>query len=209
MAMKPQFITVEGVEGVGKSTNVTFIHQYLLDQGIDVVVTREPGGTPLAENIRDLLLASNEESLTDISELLLMFAARSQHIERVIKPALERGQWVLCDRFTDATFAYQGGGRGMNRDLITSLAAMVQKELSPDLTFLLDCDVAIGMQRVVQRGKRDRFELEKMDFFQRVRAEYVLLADQHRNRFVTINAQQPLLQVKASLLDALQKKIQC
>ncbi|MDA9003886.1 dTMP kinase [bacterium] len=207
--MKPQFITVEGVEGVGKSTNVTFIHQYLLDKGIDVVVTREPGGTPLAEDIRAQLLADRKETVCDVTELLLMFAARAQHIDAVIKPALNKGQWVLCDRFTDATFAYQGGGRGMDVGTIHQLSRIVQDTLTPSLTFLLDCDVTVGMERVMRRGQLDRFELEKIDFFERVRAAYLSLAIEHKARFRTIAAGEPINEVQQAIRHELDDLMEC
>jgi dTMP kinase len=156
--MQPgKFITVEGVEGVGKSTNIHFIADALKKSGINVVLTREPGGTPLAEDMRQLLLTPREEKVAPQAELLLMFAARAQHINEVIAPALERGDWVLCDRFTEATYAYQGGGREMGFDVIAQLEQLVQGGLRPDCTFLLDAPIEVGMARAKKRGALDRF----------------------------------------------------
>ncbi len=193
------FLTVEGVEGVGKSTNIQFMYEYLTTRGVDVLLTREPGGTPLAESIRDLLLTSREELISDEAELLMIFAARAQHILNVIKPALDRGQWVLCDRFTDASFAYQGGGRGVSNEIISELEKMVQRDLQPDRTLLLDCDVQTGMQRVRARGHLDRFEQEKLAFFERVRSTYLARAQQYSNRFYVVAADQPLDNVQANI----------
>ncbi|MGH1441813.1 MAG: dTMP kinase, partial [Cellvibrionaceae bacterium] len=138
-----QFITIEGSEGVGKSTNISFIKDYLEQKGIDLLITREPGGTPLAEQIRELLLAKRDESVDETAELLLMFAARAQHLNTVILPAIAEGKWVLCDRFTDSTYAYQGGGRGLDQALIANLEKLVQGEVQPDLTLYLDIDVSL------------------------------------------------------------------
>ena len=193
------FITVEGGEGVGKSTNIACIELMLRQTGIDVVLTREPGGTPLAESIRDLLLQPIDEKVSENAELLLMFAARSQHISKVIEPALAAGSWVVCDRFTDATYAYQGGGRGIDERKIADLESWVQGELRPDITILLDAPVEVGMTRAGKRGALDRFEQEKMDFFQRVRANYLARAKQDPQRYRVIDASLPLPQVKDSL----------
>lgn len=198
-----RFITVEGVEGVGKSTNIGFIKQRLEAEGITVVLTREPGGTPLAESIRELLLSPREESVSELTELLLMFAARAQHIAECIEPALAAGKWVLCDRFTDATFAYQGGGRNMSMAVIAQLEALVQQDLRPDYTFLLDADIATGMARVRSRGELDRFETEKLDFFERVRASYLQLAEAQTKRFRKIDAAQPLADVQLRIAEQL------
>ena len=166
MTVNPgKFITVEGVEGVGKTTNMTFIQSWLKQQGIEHITTREPGGTPLAEDIRELLLSPRDEAVNENTELLLMFAARAQHLAEVILPALERGQWVLCDRFTDATYAYQGGGRGVAMEKISLLEDLVQGQLRPDLTLVLDAPVAQGLERANKRSQPDRFEQEKLDFF--------------------------------------------
>ena len=160
-----RFITLEGTEGVGKSTNLQFIQSVLEQHQIDYQLTREPGGTPLAEEVRELLLANRDEIVADDAELLLVFAARAQHLEQVVRPALNNGRWVLCDRFTDATFAYQGGGRGLDTDFISRLESMVQRGLQPDLTILLDLPVEIGLARASQRAELDRFENEKLGLF--------------------------------------------
>jgi dTMP kinase len=199
-----KFITLEGGEGVGKTTNVPFIKDYLLSQNIPVVVTREPGGTQLAEKIRDLLLHSNDEAVTSHAEILLMFAARAQHLNHVIKPALAQGQWVLCDRFTDATYAYQGGGRGMSLEAIQWLENFVQADLRPDLTLLLDVPIAIGMARAKNRaGQLDRFESEQVEFFNRVRQVYLNQAQQYPERIKIIQADQALTDVQQAIVGAL------
>ena len=194
-----QFITLEGGEGVGKSTNLTFIKQLLEEAGITVVTTREPGGTAFAENIRQILLDNREESVSDNAELLMMFAARAQHIKHVIKPALAKGIWVLCDRFTDATYAYQGGGRGMDNSVIAWLENFIQEGLRPDLTLLLDAPVQVGMHRAAQRGALDRFESEKIAFFESVRQAYLGIAQQQPERVKVIDATQNLDDVQASI----------
>jgi dTMP kinase len=202
-----KFITLEGGEGVGKTTNLSFIRKYLQDHGIDVVVTREPGGTQLAEKIRQLLLDSSSESISESAELLLMFAARAQHIKHVIEPALSEGKWVLCDRFTDATYAYQGGGRNMSINTIEWLENLVQGTLRPDLTLLLDAPVEIGFGRVRTRGELDRFESERVDFFERVRQAYLRQTALYPARIKLINANQPLTDVQNSLVDVLRPLI--
>lgn len=198
-----RFITLEGGEGVGKSTNLRFIEQLLAERGIEVVVTREPGGTELAENIRHLLLAKHHESITPEAELLLMFAARSQHIQHVILPALSQGRWVLCDRFTDATYAYQGGGRNMDIQTIAWLEQTVQGDLRPDLTLLLDAPLETGMLRVRQRGLLDRFESEQLDFFERVRQAYLRRAGLDRQRYKVIDAGLSLPEVQEQIVKAI------
>ncbi|MDA1343485.1 MAG: dTMP kinase [Proteobacteria bacterium] len=204
MNSKGKFITLEGGEGVGKTTNVPFIKDYLLSQNIPVVVTREPGGTQLAEKIRDLLLHSNDEAVTSHAEILLMFAARAQHLNHVIKPALAQGQWVLCDRFTDATYAYQGGGRGMSLEAIQWLENFVQADLRPDLTLLLDVPVVTGMARAKNRaGQLDRFESEQLEFFNRVRQAYLNQAQQYPERIKIIQADQALTVVQQAIVGAL------
>ncbi len=195
-----KFITLEGAEGVGKTTNREFIRRCIEKSGRHVVVTREPGGTPLAEQIRSLLLECREEGMTSDAELLLMFAARAEHLARVIRPALEAGEWVLCDRFTDATYAYQGGGRGIANQRIAALEEWVQGTLRPDLTLLLDLPVAEGLQRAGQRSVPDRFESEQAAFFERVRQAYLVLAQQHPARYRVIDA--------AQSLDIVQNRIQ-
>lgn len=202
-----KFITLEGGEGVGKSTNLNFIKSYLQDHGIAVITTREPGGTQLAEKIRLLLLDAGDENISESTELLLMFAARSQHIGQVIEPALAQGKWVVCDRFTDATYAYQGGGRNMEISTIKWLENLVQDSLSPDLTLLLDAPVEIGIERVRERGKLDRFESEKIDFFERVRQAYLRRAELYPDRIKLIKANRPLNDVQRALVDVLRQLI--
>lgn len=198
-----RFLTLEGGEGSGKSTNLQFIKALLEQRQIEVIVTREPGGTRLAENIRNLLLEQHEERITAEAELLMMFAARSQHIHHVILPALRRGQWVLCDRFIDSTFAYQGGGRNMNLQTIDWLEQLVLGGLRPDLTLLLDVPVDIGMARARHRGDLDRFEQERRSFFERVRHAYLKRASQCPDRFTVIDASMPLPQVQALIRKAI------
>jgi dTMP kinase len=186
-----RFLTVEGIEGVGKTTQVALLAKALSHRGIAHVVTREPGGTPLAESIRDLVLRERAESLPTAAELLLMFAARAVHLANHIEPNLSAGRWVICDRFTDATYAYQGAGRGANEADIRNLEVLVQGARRPDLTLLLDVPVAVGLQRSQQRdaGKvRDRFERERADFFERVRAEYLKRARAEPERLAVIDA---------------------
>jgi len=197
------FITVEGIEGVGKTTNMAFIQDYLQSHQVALTVTREPGGTPLAEQIRGLLLTNHEESLDAAAELLLVFAARAQHLSQLIKPALANGGWVLSDRFTDATYAYQGGGRGLSMQMIADLESTVQGALRPDLTLLLDVPVEIGLARAGQRGELDRFEREKQAFFEKVRDTYLQRAAAEPERFCIIDAGQPLVAVQADIQAAL------
>jgi dTMP kinase len=199
-----KFLTIEGTEGVGKSTNVAFIQSYLKDQGIDLITTREPGGTPLAEEIRELLLNNRDEKMDETAELLLVFAARAQHLKAVILPALAQGKWVLCDRFTDATYAYQGGGRGLDKQLIEWLEQKIQGDVRPDLTLLLDIDVTIGLERAGQRGDLDRFENERVDFFERVREAYLARANTQPQRYGIVDASQPLSKVQQKIADYLQ-----
>lgn len=196
-----KFITVEGIEGVGKSTNIEFLSNLIEHRGFTVIRTREPGGTPMAERIRDLLLEHGEEPMTDIAELLLFFAARSLHINNAIKPALQAGHWVVCDRFTDASRAYQGSGRGLNQATIDSLADWVQGDLRPELTILLDAPPEVGMDRAGRRGAADRLEVEKREFYARVREGYLALADSEPGRFAIIDASQPLGRVQAAISD--------
>ncbi len=194
------FITMEGIEGVGKTTNLESVYHYINSHDIDVVITREPGGTELGEKIRGLLLDHRNQNIANDTELLLMFAARSQHIAEVIEPALAQGKWVLCDRFTDATYAYQGGGRGIDSQRIAQLEQWVQGALRPDITLLLDAPVAVGLARAAKRkGEADRFEREKQTFFERIRSAYLALAAQHPNRYRVIDAAQTLDQVKMAL----------
>lgn len=194
-----KFITIEGGEGVGKSSNIAFIAEWLRQQGKTVHVTREPGGTPLAERIRQILLDKTEATMCIDTELLLMFAARAQHLAEVIRPALQAGNWIVCDRFTDATYAYQGGGRGIANDRIAQLETWVQGSLRPDLTFLLDLPVSQGLQRANNRSTPDRFELEQAEFFERVRTCYRDRARQEPKRFRVIDASPVLEQVQAQI----------
>jgi dTMP kinase len=197
--MKGQFITIEGVEGVGKTTNIAFIRKLLTDRDIHYVVSREPGGTAFAEKIRDLLLSHHRERICEMTELLMIFAARAQHIEHVIAPALDAGKWVVCDRFTDATYAYQGGGRGLDINTIARLESMVQGVLRPALTLILDLPPEIGLQRARTRGDLDRFEEEKIDFFNRVRENYLQRAALEPNRCKVIDASLPLASVQSDI----------
>lgn len=197
------FITVEGTEGVGKTTNMDYTLSMLKDAGIDVVTTREPGGTELGEEIRALLLGHKHDGMHDDTELMLMFAARAEHIAQVIRPALDNGKWVLCDRFTDATYAYQGGGRGIDLQRIAALEDWVQGDLRPDMTLLLDVPVEIGLERAGKRSAPDRFEKERHDFFENVRAMYRQRAEQDADRFYIIDASQELEAVQQQLHQAL------
>lgn len=184
-----RFITVEGIEGVGKSTQVAALARALQARGLEVCVTREPGGTPLAERIRSLVLERGAEDLPPIAELLLMFAARAVHLAGLIEPALRAGRWVLCDRFTDATYAYQGGGRGLDPAPIASLETWVQGARRPDLTLLLDLPVAHALERARRRGAgTDRFESQRTEFFERVRRVYLERAALESDRVVVIDA---------------------
>lgn len=201
--MQGRFIVIEGIEGVGKSTNLEFIRRELEAEGKRVVVTREPGGTPLGEEIRNLVLSHRQDGMASDTELLLMFAARAEHLAKVIVPALAAGRWVLSDRFTDATYAYQGGGRGIPRQRIAEMEAWVQGRLRPDLTLLLDVPVAIGLQRAGQRSAPDRFEAEHTAFFERVRRAYLDLARLHPQRYRVIDASQPLEDVQQSIKEVL------
>ena len=197
------FITLEGGEGAGKSTSLEFVRDHLVQAGRRVVVTREPGGTPPGEKIRDLLLHGRENMEVD-TELLLMFAARAEHLARVIRPALAEGACVVCDRFTDATYAYQGGGRRVPEARIRILEDWVQQGLRPDLTLLLDIPVAQGLERAGQRSAPDRFEREKIDFFERVRNRYLAAATNEPQRIHVINAACDLSAVQAQLHSALE-----
>ncbi|MBB4819514.1 dTMP kinase [Pseudomonas alcaligenes] len=197
--MSGLFITLEGPEGAGKSTNRDFLAERLRSHGVDVVLTREPGGTPLAERIRELLLAPSDETMAADTELLLMFAARAQHIAGVIRPALARGQVVLCDRFTDATYAYQGGGRGLPVERIAQLEAFVQGELRPDLTLVFDLPVDVGLSRAAARGRLDRFEQEDRGFFEAVRQTYLQRAAAAPQRYHVLDAAASLVSVQEAL----------
>lgn len=206
-----KFITIEGGEGVGKSTQIAALRDLLQSRGLEVILTREPGGTPRAERIRELLLETNDEPMPLTCELLLVFAARALHIETVIGPALQRGAWVVCDRFTDATYAYQGGGRGIDAAHIAQLERLVQGSLRPDLTLLLDAPVDVGAARVNARnnngGTHDRFEREQREFFERVRRVYLERARGEPDRFVVIDATQDRDKVALALRAALKARL--
>ena len=204
--MRGRFITFEGGEGVGKSTQIRRAASFLQSAGVEVVLTREPGGTPRAEQLRRVLLERSGEPMPQACELLLMFAARSSHLANLIEPAVERGAWVLCDRFTDATYAYQGGGRGLPEADIDALVCIVHPHRQPDLTVLLDAPVAVGMARASARNGADgpdRFESERADFFERVRRCYLSRAAREPQRFRVIDASAGVDQVEASVCTAL------
>ncbi len=209
--MKGKFITVEGGEGAGKSSNLAFIKDLLEKAGIDVLFTREPGGTQLGEDLRELLLGHKHTGMSDDAELLMMFAARAEHLSQKIIPALQKGSWVLCDRFTDATYAYQGGGRGVNPERISELENWVQGSLRPDMTLLLDLPVEIGLERAKNRSEPDRFEREKIDFFDKVRLAYLDIAHTSPERVKVIDASQPLeqvqIQIKSVVSDYLEQHV--
>ncbi len=197
--MNGLFITLEGPEGAGKSTNRDYLAMCLRAAGIEVLLTREPGGTPLAVRIRELLLAPSDEPMAADTELLLVFAARAQHLAKVIRPALARGCVVLCDRFTDATYAYQGGGRGLSQQRIAELERFVQGDLRPDLTLLFDLPVEQGLARAAARGRLDRFEQEQRSFFEAVRQTYLQRAALAPQRYRLLDASQSLQQVQAAI----------
>lgn len=203
-----KFITIEGIEGVGKSTCMKYIVARLEELKINFVQTREPGGTIIAEAIRTVMLDHYPEPMSHDTELLLAFAGRAQHLEQVIRPALKKQQWVLCDRFTDATYAYQGGGRGISNDRIKNIEAWVHPDLQPDLTLLLHAPVQIALERAKGRGALDRIELEKLDFFERVQAMYLQLAKQHPKRYRCVDASKNPKQVKDNVLAIIDEFIQ-
>jgi dTMP kinase len=209
--MRGRFITIEGGEGVGKSTQIAALADFLRASGVEVVLTREPGGTQRAERIRELLLESVPEPMPPSCELLLVFAGRATHLENVIRPALQRGAWVVCDRFTDATVAYQGGGRGMDAETIALLEKLVQGGLRPDLTLLLDAPLEIAAARAQERnaarGSADRFEREKQDFFERVRRVYLERARQEPGRFAVIDATASRDAVEVAIRSAVQSRL--
>lgn len=204
MISRGQFITFEGTEGVGKSTQLANAADTLKALGVDYIVTREPGGTPMAESIRELLLAPRGEPVNDMTELLLMFAARAQHLHTRILPELEAGRWVLCDRFTDATFAYQGGGRGVPAERIAQLENLVQGSFRPDQVILLDAPVETGMTRARHRGELDRFEQEAVAFFERIRQTYLERAAADPGRYHIVDAAQPLEAVSRDVTSLVQ-----
>jgi dTMP kinase len=198
-----RFITVEGGEGAGKTSNLTFIQEFLEAAGKTVVFTREPGGTPMGEEIRNLLLGHHHTGMARDTELLLMFAARSEHLQQKILPALESGYWVLCDRFTDASYAYQGAGRGISRERIAILEQFVQGDLRPDLTLLLDVPVEMGLERAGRRSDPDRFESEDQEFFYKVREGYLEIARQESQRVKLIDASPGLDRVQRQITSVL------
>jgi len=204
---KGRFITVEGSEGVGKSTNMAFIENWLTEAGKELVITREPGGTELGEKLRAVLLDAKEQSMSDDTELLLMFAARAQHLYEVIQPALDAGKWVLCDRFTDSTYAYQGGGRGIEQSRIALLEQWVQGDRRPDMTLILDLPIDIGLERAGKRSAPDRFELEKHDFFNKVRDTYLARAAENPERYAVIDASPSIADVQQSIQTIIEKMV--
>ena len=200
-----RFITLEGLEGAGKSTAMAFARDWFEARGQEVVCTREPGGTPLAEELRSVLKAVRDEPVAPSTELLLMFAARAQHVERVIRPALDAGKVVVCDRFTDSTRAYQGAGRGLPMVVIEQLAAIAHADCNPGLTLWLDVPVTLGLERAAAREAADRFEKEALDFFERTRSGFEALSRREPERVQRIDATRPLEEVRAaveSLLEA-------
>jgi len=200
-----KFITLEGIEGVGKTSNLQFIQELLEASGHDCVLTREPGGTNLGEALRGLLLSHSDENMSADAELLMMFAARAEHLNKVILPALQNGQTVLCDRFTEATYAYQGGGRQLDVEKIKRLEQWVQGDLRPDLTIILDAPVEIGRARAGRRSEPDRIEKEQDDFFQRVRQAYIQLADDNPQRICLVDASLALNAVQQQIQEKLQE----
>jgi len=197
--MRGKMISVEGIEGVGKSTLLPLMAETLRQSGVKVIETREPGGTVIGEQIRDVLLHQKEAAIAPVTELTLMFAARAQHLEEVIKPALQAGHWVLCDRFTDSTYAYQGGGRQLPTSLIEKIEHAVIESFQPDHTVLLDLDVIEGLNRAAQTGAKDRFESESIAFFNRVRAAYLSRASQF-DRMTVMSAAPPLMEVSKAVV---------
>lgn len=208
MRRKGLFITIEGVEGAGKSPNIRVIEEFLSEWKLDYILTREPGGTLIAEEIRELLLKHHEEKMDATTELLLIFAARAQHLSTKIRQTLAEGTWVLCDRFTDATYAYQGAGRGLDVKLISQLERLVQDNLRPDLTVIFDLDPSVGLERARQRGQLDRIESQKLEFFQRVREGYQNIASREGDRCLLIDASQTRETVRQSLRTALENRMQ-
>jgi dTMP kinase len=200
MKERGRFVTFEGIDGAGKSTQIAFVEQWLRGRGVDVLLTREPGGTPIGEALRELILHRPMQPRT---ETLLMFAARCEHVLEVIEPALAAGGWVLCDRFTDATYAYQSGGRGIAEADVAALEAWVHPNLQPDLTLLFDLEPAIAAERLARAQRSDRFEAEQRDFFGRVRAHYLARARAQPRRFFVVDTSQDKPLVQARLVEAL------
>jgi dTMP kinase len=205
---QPLFITIEGIEGAGKSTNAQLVVDHLKNLGFNVVHTREPGGTVVAEKIRKIFLDKTiSESITNQAELLMMFAARSQHLENLIIPALRSGKSVVCERFTDASFAYQGGGRGIDMQSIVFLENFVQKDLRPDLVLLFDVDVTVGLERIKTRNSIDRIEQEKIEFFNRVKEVYLKLARETPEKYFIVDANKDLISIKQHIIEILNKNL--
>ncbi len=194
-----KFITFEGIDGVGKSAQILLLEKYLQSKKIYTLITREPGGTEVGERMREILLHQVPAHLDSRTELLLMFAARAQHLKEIIYPALRRNQWVLCERFTDASYAYQGGGRGVPFSQIHKIETLVHEGFMPDLTILFTCKVQTGMQRIHRRGKKDRFEKEQFEFFERVQRTYLQLATNYPKRFKVVNAEQEISEVASEI----------
>lgn len=203
--MTGMFISIEGLEGAGKTTQSEVLCQWLVNRGHNIVRTREPGGTEIAEDIRNLILRHHQETMDPSAELLLIFAARKQHLENLIKPAITSGQWVVTDRFTDATYAYQGGGRQLGPNLIRQLETTVLDDFQPHLTIWFDCQAEIGLARARNRGELDRIEAEDIDFFNRCRAGYLERYERQPERFIKIDASQPIKEVSRSLTNALEQ----
>lgn len=203
-----KFITLEGTEGVGKSTQCSMLATAIEREfGVDAEVTREPGGTFLGESIRSILLDPNIPAMDGATELLLMFAGRAEHLAKVIKPALADNRWVICDRFTDATYAYQGGGRGLEKKVISDLQTIVQKGFAPDLTVVLDLEVDVALKRVATRGEPDRFEQERHEFFERVRATYLRLVVAYPERIALVDAAPAVDVVHRAVMDAVRERL--
>ncbi len=201
------FITLEGIEGAGKTTHMNFIADLFRERGKPVILTREPGGTQLGESIRNVLLSTgNSGAISDTTELLLMFAARSQHLDEIIRPGLADGATVISDRFTDSSFAYQGGGRGIDTQRIEQLRTWLHADVTPDLTLLLDLPVILGLERVGKRGASDRFEAEKLEFFTAVRNCYLNLAAAEPHRFAVIDASRSVDEIQACIQTVLQER---
>lgn len=195
-----KFITIEGLEGAGKGTQIENLQDYLRSKGVEFVLTREPGGTLYAEKIRNLLLEITDETLDPVAELLMIFAARAQHLEKLIKPTLDNGTWVICDRFTDATYAYQGGGRDLGTDSVARLEDFVQGSMRPDLTILLDIDPETGLQRASERGELDRFETEQIEFFKRVRDVYHERTKARPDQYLVVDSSGSIEEVRERLV---------
>lgn len=204
--MKPQFISIEGLEGAGKTTQAEELCRWLDKKSIQYIRTREPGGTEIAEEIRELVLKHHEEKLDPVAELLLVFAARKQHVEQLIKPTLANGTWVVSDRFTDATYAYQGGGREIDTQVISNIENIALEGFQPDTTFWFDCDAETGLSRARARGELDRIEAEATDFFDRCRAAYKERANEQPSRFLKLNAGQSIDKVTQDMIQLLETR---